>query len=50
MGFQGFMGYGVQIPVHRLGGPNKLWDIRVPVMGYLKAWLMRESIVIDWQS
>jgi hypothetical protein len=28
MGYWGFMGYGVQNPVHRLGGLKKLWDIR----------------------
>jgi hypothetical protein len=43
MGYWGFMGYGVQIPVHRLGGSKKLWDIRG--YGLPKAWVMRESTV-----
>ena len=37
LGVYRFMGYGVQIPVHRLGGPKKLWDIRgYAFMGYLR--------------
>ena len=43
MGYWGFMGYGVQIPVHRLGGSKKLWDIRG--YGLPEAWVMRESTV-----
>jgi hypothetical protein len=44
MGYWGFMGYGVQIPVHQLGGSKKLWDIRG--YGLPKAWVTRESTVI----
>jgi len=43
MGYWGFMGDGVQIPVHQLGGLKKLWDIRG--YGLPKAWVMRESTV-----
>ena len=32
MGYCGPMGYGVQIPAHRVGGSEKLWVIRG--MGY----------------
>jgi len=45
MGYQGFMGCGVQIPVHPIGGPKKVWGIRG--YGLPKAWVMRESTVTE---
>jgi hypothetical protein len=31
------MGYGMQIPAHRVGGPKKLWDFRV--YGLSESWV-----------
>ena len=39
MDYRGLMGYGVQFPAHRVGGPKKLWDLRI--YGLSKAWVMR---------
>ena len=37
------MGYGMQIPAHRVGGPKNIWDFRV--YGLSKSWVMRVSTV-----
>jgi hypothetical protein len=43
MGYCGLMGYGVQIPVNRVGGPEKLWDFRV--YGLSRVWVKGVSTV-----
>ena len=43
MGYCGPMGYGVKIPAHRVGGPEKLWVIRG--YGLTEVWFMRGSTV-----
>ena len=37
------MGYGMQIPAHRVGGPKKLWDFRV--YGLSESWVKRVPTV-----
>jgi len=37
------MGYGMQIPAHRDGGPKNVWDFEV--YGLSKSWVMRVSTV-----
>jgi hypothetical protein len=39
MGYCGLMGYGVQFPAHRGGGPKNVWDFRG--YGLWQAWVMR---------
>ncbi|KAF9481933.1 hypothetical protein BDN70DRAFT_971769 [Pholiota conissans] len=43
MGYCGPMGYGLQMPAHRVGGWIFLWDIRG--YGLSQAWVMRVSTV-----
>jgi len=38
------MGYGMQIPAHRVGGPKNIWDFGV--YGLSKSWVMRVSTVV----
>jgi len=40
------MGYGVQIPAHRVGGPKNIWDFEV--YGLSKSWVMRVSTVLTY--
>ncbi|KJA26851.1 hypothetical protein HYPSUDRAFT_132193, partial [Hypholoma sublateritium FD-334 SS-4] len=44
MGYCGLMGYGLQIPAHRLGGSIFLWVMRG--YGLSEVWVMRVSTVI----
>jgi len=44
MGYRGFMGYGVQFPAHRGGGPKNVWDFRGH--GLWQAWVMRVPTVV----
>ena len=37
------MGYGMQIPAHRVGRPKKLWDFRV--YGLSESWVKRVPTV-----
>ena len=46
MGYCGPMGYGVKIPAHRVGGPEKLWVIRG--YGLSEVWVMRGSTVVAY--
>ena len=39
MGYCGLMGYGVQFPAHRGGGPKNVWDFGG--YGLWQAWVMR---------
>jgi hypothetical protein len=39
------MGYGMQIPAHRVGGPKNVWDFEV--YGLSKSWVMRVSTVLN---
>ena len=39
MVYCGLMGYGVQFPAHRGGGPKNVWDFRG--YGLWQAWVMR---------
>ena len=39
MGYCRLMGYGVQFPVHRGGGPKNVWDFGG--YGLWQAWVMR---------
>ena len=53
MGYHGLMGYGVQIPANRVGGPEMLWDFRV--YGLSRVWVMGVSTVFQlsgygWQA
>jgi hypothetical protein len=48
MGYCGRMGYGVKIPAHRVGGPEKLWVIRG--YGLSEVWVMRGSTVHGTKS
>jgi hypothetical protein len=43
MGYCGPMGFASQIPVHRVGGMELLWDIRG--YGLSGVWIMRGSTV-----
>jgi hypothetical protein len=38
------MGYGMQIPAHRVGGPKKLWDFGV--YGLSESWVKRVPTVV----
>ena len=42
------MGYGMQIPAHRVGGPKKLWDFRV--YGLSESWVKRVLTVVVHES
>ena len=44
MGYCGLMGYGVQFPAHRGGGPKNVWDFGG--YGLWQAWVMRVPTVI----
>jgi hypothetical protein len=48
MGYCGLMGYGVQIPANRVGGPEKLWDFRV--YGLSRVWVKGVSTVHSLQA
>ena len=48
MGYQRLMGYGVEFPAHRLGGPKKVWDFRV--YGLSKVWVKTGSTVLHYIS
>ncbi len=43
MGYCGLMGYGIEIPAHRVGGFKILWDIRG--YGLSGLWVKRSSTV-----
>ncbi|KAF8228014.1 hypothetical protein L208DRAFT_1293749, partial [Tricholoma matsutake] len=43
MGYQRLMGYGVEFPAHRLGGPKKVCDFGV--YGLSKVWVKTGSTV-----
>ena len=43
MGYCGLMGYGVQFPAHRGGGPKNVWDFGG--YGLWQAWVMRVPTV-----
>ena len=44
MGYCRLMGYGVQFPVHRGGGPKNVWDFGG--YGLWQAWVMRVLTVL----
>ncbi|KAF9472369.1 hypothetical protein BDN70DRAFT_868466 [Pholiota conissans] len=44
MGYCGPMGYGLQIPAHRVGGSILLWGMRG--YGLSQVWVMRSSTVV----
>ena len=44
MGYCGLMGYGLQFPAHRGGGPKNVWDFRG--YGLWQAWVMRVPTVL----
>ena len=46
MGYWGLMGYGVQIPVNQVGGPEMLWYFRV--YGLSRVWVMGVLTVISF--
>ena len=46
MGFQEFMGYGMQFPAYQIGGCKMLWDKRG--YGLSEVWVKRESTVVDY--
>jgi len=43
MGYYGPMGFSIEIPAHRVGGPENLWGIRG--YGLSGVWNMRVSTV-----
>ena len=45
MGYCGFMGYGIKIPAHRVGGFKILWGIRG--YGLSGLWVKRGSTVLN---
>ena len=46
MGYCGPMGYGLQIPAHRVGGSILLWGMRG--YGLSQVWVMRSSTVVPY--
>ena len=45
MGYCRLMGYGVQFPAHRGGGPKNVWDFGG--YGLWQAWVMRVPTVLS---
>ena len=48
MGYCGLMGYGVQFPAHRGGGPKNVWDFGG--CGLWQAWVMRVPTVNEFNT
>ncbi|KAF8898059.1 hypothetical protein CPB84DRAFT_1927065 [Gymnopilus junonius] len=46
MGYGGLMGFWTKIPVHRVGGPKKVWVLWG--YGLSRSWVMRVPTVVSW--